>query len=213
MPAPLMVQHVALVKRAARPLDETSTKDALEQLIGAPVESCSDYTGKVVGRPASAPHPRDDSRRQFSRGVVHPLVGAIHQAYEDHRPLVLSPDMFWLLVAQGLALHINNHADEFRNRFRVGPLKQDIDVRRDDLFKGSPENPWEEVFADFCKEINARIGEDNYSQVVTPFSTTGRVERAATAIALMDCVKSYFRHPLRSRTLSRVPEGSAAGGA
>jgi hypothetical protein len=107
--------------------------------------------------------------------------------------------MFWLLVTQGLGLHINNNPDEFRDRFRVGHGQQEIEVRHDGLYKGSPENPWEEVFDNFCHEIEVRIGAENYSRIVTPFTTTGRVERAANAIALMDCVQSYFEFGLCTR--------------
>jgi hypothetical protein len=103
MTKPIMIQDVARVEWATRPLDEISTKEAVEQLVGGGVESSSNCTGKVVGRPA--PREGDFAGGGFrlllrSRGVVHPMVGAIHQAYQDHRPLVLSPDMFWLLVTQ-----------------------------------------------------------------------------------------------------------------
>jgi hypothetical protein len=139
------------------------------------------------------------------------MVGAIHQAYQDHRPLVLSPDMFWLLITQGHALHINNNPDEFRDRFRVGQERQEIEVRHDGLYKGSPENPWEEVFDTFCHEVEARIGQENYSNIVAAYSTTGRVERAANAIVLMDCVKSYFAFGLHSRC--GIPQVSLEGSA
>jgi hypothetical protein len=215
MTKPIMIQDVVKVERATHPLDEISTKEAIEQLVGSLVESSSECTGKVVGRPA----PREEhlTGGQFrclfqSGGVVHPMVGAIHQAYKDHRPLVLSPDMFWLLITQGLALHINNNPDEFRDRFRVGERPEEIEVRHDGLYKGSPENPWEEVFEDFCHKIEVRIGEENYSQIVTLFSTTGRVERVANAIVLMDCVKSYFQFGLHTRCgiPQVVLEGSVA---
>jgi len=209
-----MVQDVARVQRATVALDEISIKEGIEQLVGSPVECCSEYTSKIVGRPAPRETKVQGSQFQLlqrSRGVVHPLVGAIHQAYQDHRSLVLSPDMFWLLVTQGLAVHVNNNPDEFRETFRVGQEGELIEVRHDSLYKGSPENPWEDVFDDFCQEIESRIGQENYSQIVTAFSTTGRVERVANAITLMDCVKSYFQFGLRSRCgiPQVVLEGSA----
>ena len=96
-------------------------------------------------------------------------------------------------------MHVNNHPDEFRDRFRVGPGQQEIEILNDDLRKGSPENAWENVVEDFCEEITDRIGGDNYAQIVTSFSTTGLVERAANAIVLMDTVKSYFNYRVRTR--------------
>ena len=82
----------------------------------------------------------------------------------------------------------------------------------DGLYKGSLENPWEEVFDSFCNEIKVRVGEENYSQIVTAFSTTGLVERSANSIVLMDCVKSYFSFVLHTRCgiPQVVLEGSVA---
>jgi hypothetical protein len=210
----VMIQDAARVQWATCPLEEISTKDAVEQLVGGPVETASECSAKVVGRPVPVVDDSASPRRVIlsPQGVMHPMVGAIHQAYRDHRPLVLSPDMFWLLVTQGLALHVNNHPDEFRDRFRVGPGQQEIEILNDELRKGSPENAWENVVEDFCEQITDRIGGDNYAQIVTSFSTTGLVERAANAIVLMDTVKNYFQYRVRTRCgiPQVVLEGTAA---
>jgi len=34
---------------------------------------------------------------------IHPLLGAVHVAFAEHRPLVLSPDALWLTILQGVA--------------------------------------------------------------------------------------------------------------
>lgn len=39
----------------------------------------------------------------------------MYQAYADHRPFVLSPDMIWLLISQGFARHINANQESMRN--------------------------------------------------------------------------------------------------
>ena len=49
--------------------------------------------------------------------AFHPVVAALHRAFGDHRPVCLSPDMVWLLVAQGAANHVNAHAEALRPRF------------------------------------------------------------------------------------------------
>jgi hypothetical protein len=46
----------------------------------------------------------------------NPLISAAHRAIAQHRPLVLSPDIIWLTIAQGLAIHINVHAEQFRDQ-------------------------------------------------------------------------------------------------
>ena len=139
-----IIQNVSQVKRAKKQLPETSPKNAVEQLLKSKVEACSEYKGKVVGC------------------EYHPLVAAVGAAYAGHRPLVLSPDMFWLLIVHGFARHVNQHAEEMRSRFVSHEGKESIQIRRDDFIKGSPENPWSEVFTDFSEAIRAKIGDDNH---------------------------------------------------
>ena len=131
MNAHLVIQDVTDVEPATMPLEETSPKEAIEQLLGTPVEACSEYAGRVVA------------------SQLHPFIGAIHAAFASHRPLVLSPDMFWLLIAQGFAQHIDQNAEAYRAQFVNHQGKKAISVRRDDFIKGSLENPWAEVFEDF----------------------------------------------------------------
>lgn len=204
MSKPLMMQKVSPVERARQPLEEIPMRNAIEQLVGGSIESCSDFAKSVVGQRLVRPNDDLSAAERFrqlvrSKGLVHPFVGAVHQAYADHRPLVLSPDMFWLLVTQGIALHINNQPDDYRGQFGASAEKEIIEVRHDGLCKGALENPWEEVFDQLSFQIRDRIGEQNHAAIVTEFSTTSRVEKAAFEIVLMECVKSFFEFSVRSR--------------
>ncbi len=78
-----IVQLVSDVPRAKQLLPEASPKQAIEALVCFKVEACSEYHGKVIV------------------SEYHPLVAAVHAAFSDHRPLVLSPDMLWLLIGKG----------------------------------------------------------------------------------------------------------------
>src|SRR5579885_1546412 len=48
---------------------------------------------------------------------THNLLATVNTAYDNHLPLVFSPDHIWLLIAQGLSQHINNNAEELRHQF------------------------------------------------------------------------------------------------
>ena len=64
-------------------------------------------------------------------------------------------------------------------------------VDRDDFVRGSPENPWPEVFAELSAAIRTHIG-DAHSLIVADFSTTGPVERAASEVVLLDTMQAFF---------------------
>jgi hypothetical protein len=134
----------------------------------------------------------------------HPVVAAIHLAFNDHRPLVLSPDMLWLLVAQGLANHVNANAEELRSRFVKHSGKVTITVRRDDFIKGSPENPWPEVFGAFSSHIREHLGAATHDLLLPKFSTTGAAERAAAEVVLLDAMQSFFSYEFH--TMCGIPQ-------
>ena len=35
------------------------------------------------------------------------LIQTIQECYDNHRPLVLTPDIIWLAICQGISIHIN----------------------------------------------------------------------------------------------------------
>jgi|SRR5580704_11461707 hypothetical protein len=88
----VMIQDAARVQWATCPLEELSTKEAVEQLVGGPVESACERTARVVGRPVPVVDDSTVSRNVIvrPRSAMNPMLGAIHQAYQDHRPLVLA---------------------------------------------------------------------------------------------------------------------------
>jgi len=185
---------VSDVSVATEPLPELPYHEAVANFLCGPVESCSRYHGKLV-----------------ANVVSHPLIAALHGAFTTHRPVTLSPDIIWLTMTQGLATHINQNSESLRRQFVSHDGKLTIKVRRDDFIKGSPENPWPEVFSAFSDQIHDYIG-DSYDLIVADFSTTGALERAASEVVLLDSMQSYFEYELH--TLCGIPtitlEGTVA---
>ena len=197
--------EVANVTLATTALRTVPCPDAIEALLQNPRSRSSGNSGRTVAPTITTIEACSRHREQLVRGVnFHPLVAAIHLAFNDHRPLVLSPDMLWLLVAQGLANHINANAEELRPMFVAHAGKAPIVVRRDDFKKGAPGNPWPEVFSEFSRYIRDHIGAATHDLLLPTFSTTGAVERAATEVVLLDAMQSYFSFDLR--TLCGIPQ-------
>jgi hypothetical protein len=192
------VLKVADVPIANDALSEMPSSEAIDVLIGSPAapptttsppafEACSHASTRLV------------------RGVAfHPGVAAAHLAFKDHRRLVLSPDIVWMLLAQGFAQHVNANAEDLRPQFvsHVGRLA--LSVRRDDLVKGSAENPWAEVVNELSAQIRDHIGPGTHTLLEPTFSTTRATDRAAAQIVLLDAMQSYFEYEVM--TLCGIPE-------
>ena len=84
--------------------------------------------------------------------LANAFLAAVHAAFSNHYPLVLSPDVIWICIAQGMAQHINANPEKLRRRFVSHEGKETLTVKND-FKKGSPVNPWPEAFDQFSQEI------------------------------------------------------------
>lgn len=120
-----------------------------------------------------------------------PFFQTIVRAYAEHRPLVLSPDMIWLLVSQGFARYVNAHPEQLRDQLVNHSGKMDLVVQSDkDLLSGDAD--WQKLMADFTAQINDATKGDIAKTITADFTTTGTTERIASQITLMETMKSYF---------------------
>ena len=113
------------------------------------------------------------------------------QAYADHRPLELSPDVVWLIISQGFSRYVNAHTDEMRDLLVFHEGKKDLVVNsNNDVL--SPNGDWELLLNDFSASIAENTKGELADLMIADFTTTGITERIASQISLMDVVKEYF---------------------
>jgi hypothetical protein len=126
----------------------------------------------------------------------HALLTAIHRAFYDHYPLQLSPDIIWITLARGFALHIQRHAETYRHRFVSHEGKLKLVVERQDFFPGK-DNPWPEAFAAFSDQIAQHVGKMR-EFIRCDFSTTGPTELTASELMVMETFEPYFEYELKA---------------
>ncbi|KAG9305385.1 hypothetical protein G9A89_011518 [Geosiphon pyriformis] len=111
-------------------------------------------------------------------GITHGFVAAIHQAYNLHQHLRISPDDVWLTIAQGVSQHINLNAEKFRSYFVNHEGEKDITVFAGDVLtlnKNCLEGDWPVV----VNRLTQKVGEN----VTT-----------ASRVILLDALKKYFKY-------------------
>lgn len=118
---------------------------------------------------------------------------SIIDAFANHRPITLTPDMIWLLISQGFSSYVNDHPDEMREKLVSHKGKMDlIAVSRTDLLSGNAD--WEKIVGDLANEVNKNTKGKIAQTVTADFSTTGPTERIASQVTLLDVVKKYFEY-------------------
>lgn len=139
------------------------------------------------------------------------LAKAVHAAFYGHHGLVLSPDVIWLTIMQGLANHVDQNAEALRDSLVAHEGKEELVIERPGFVKGSPTNDWAGVFPEFEAKIKEKTVGKVAEMAAADFSTSGPAERIASQIALMDTVQHYFSYTMccgcgfPSITLSGTP--------
>lgn len=121
----------------------------------------------------------------------HSFFYGMYEAYAEHRPFVLSPDMIWLLISQGFARHVQANPEKLRKYFVDFSEKLSLTVATgSDLLKDSEQ--WEGLFPQFTAQIAGHTGEELINTLTADFSTTTAVEKVASEITIMEAMEPYF---------------------
>lgn len=124
-----------------------------------------------------------------------PVLGGFLRAYKEHRPVTISPDIMWLLICQGFGQHVNNNAEELRDKFVDFEGQKELVVQRhvnSDI--GLASFPWESVFPEFVEKIAGYTGEELTNALSADFTTTTEASLIASQITIMESMKQYFKY-------------------
>ena len=140
-----------------------------------------------------------------------PFFSTLVTAYANHMSVTLSPDMVWLLISQGFARYVDEHAEELRSLFVDHDGKMGLFVEGNDILFDNAD--WPKLIGAFASQIEENT-KGGIAQVITAdFSTTGPVERVASQITLMKSMEHYFEYEydvpicgIPSITLKGTPE-------
>lgn len=199
------VSDVSRVEPGKRAPGRIEVVDSVKDLAGVPVEACGSNQGNLIGF-------YNDHYNGTQK--LNGFVRAIHHAFELHCPLVLSPDDVWVVIAQGFAYHVNANSDQLRHLF-VNPVGEEalqdkiyIEIVRNNFVKGSPKNDWQGALSEFSDQIAKYIGPTR-DLIVSNFSTTTAIERAASEVVLLDSMQSYFS--FGCKTMCGIPQITLLG--
>ena len=120
----------------------------------------------------------------------HSFISGMREAYWHHRPVTLSPDMIWVLIAQGFSHHVNANAEALRDRIVDFKGKKELVCEFD--VASIEQIDWEKAVDSFSVKIAENTKGDIAEIIKADFSTTTQVERIASEITLMSAVKDYF---------------------
>jgi hypothetical protein len=169
--------QVAEVALASEPLGTLKTKAAAEVLLRRRLEAASDYTDDCVANITG-----------------NPLIYAAKFAHSQHRPLVLTPDMIWLTLCQGLVHHADEHWDSVSKQIvkEQFNFNRQIVVPLDDFPMGSAESDWSTMISEISDTARLSIRPEFSSLFTQTFSTSTATTQVALDVAFLSAVQQTF---------------------
>jgi len=123
-------------------------------------------------------------------GGTSPLFDAASRAFNNHCPLVITPDNIWLTILTGLCHHIDSDPEGLRHHFVQHEGKKEIEV----VVQHSS-HQWLDGINFFAEELQEHIGK-KHDLIVSNFSTTTDTDRISSMVALMSSMKHYFEYKM-----------------
>ncbi len=121
-----------------------------------------------------------------------PFFNGMIDAFAYHNPVVLSPDVLWMLVCQGFSHYVNENNETMRD------VLVDFSGRRA-LSVSTAQSPfskdfdWAAVTADFTRQMRSNVKKKEVvDMVMSNFSTTGTDELITSRITLMNSMQKFF---------------------
>lgn len=125
---------------------------------------------------------------------THPVLAGFLQAYQEHRPVTLSPDIVWLLICQGFTQHVNNNAKALRSKFVNFEGQKELTVVREVPGLVLENFPWESIFPEFVQKIGDYTGKELMNTLSANFTTTTPTSLITSQITIMAAMKDYFKY-------------------
>ncbi len=168
--------------------------DVVPSPIRLPLTHARQQFEKRLARPLQAfTHEQASDIVLEKHGIEHGLVHAVYLAFSEHRPLVLTPDVIWIALAQGFAQHLNLHAEALRSRMVSHKGKVTMEASAFELV--TPED-WNEVIQQWSTGIQSHVPAELYQLMLCDFSTTTPIIRTASQVVMLDAFQQYFDYAL-----------------
>lgn len=187
-PRPGVTFPVDRVEPSREPLPTASARSIAEARLGNPIIVADHGVEPLIEeRDVAGFGPPQDS---------HAFADAVHLAFSQHRPLVISPDVVWLTIAQGIATHVTLHSEQLRSKLVDFEGKRELIVERgvtaDELQLGD----WAEVVEQFADQVATHSKLDELPPMTASFSTTTPASRIASQVCMLDAFSRYYDYVL-----------------
>ena len=139
--------------------------------------------------------PKPTKIKNISSFGTHKTILGYLNAYFNHCPIKVSPNVIWQLILNNFSKYVNDNSERLRKKFvdfegkknltcvRIGKL-EDADKYTEDIIK------------DFCNQISQNIGKELIDVLTPNYSTSTKESIISGQVSIMSTFKKYFNYDL-----------------
>jgi hypothetical protein len=130
----------------------------------------------------------------FHGGFKNQFIGMAKFSFDRHVGFALNPGHLFLLICQQVALHVNQHPEELRDRFVHHEGKKELTL----MVPAYPtKQEWTGIIKDFQSQIQENTVADTYELFnQRDFTCSSEIEQIAGDVCLMDLCQEFFSYTM-----------------
>ena len=139
--------------------------------------------------------PKPTKINNISSFGTHKTILGYLNAYFNHCPIKVSPNVIWQLILNNFSKYVNDNSERLREKFvdfegkknltciGIGKL-EDADKYTDDIIK------------EYCNQISQNIGKELIDILTPNYSTSTKESIISGQVSIMSTFKNYFNYNL-----------------
>ena len=135
----------------------------------------------------------DSNTKEFYNYGKKSLIRGLMEAYGNHYPITVTPDMILLLFLQGYSRFMDKNSEKLRHIYVNFEGKKTLIVKRDGITPETAKSEdWQGIIDEFTQKIKGEIGENIISNLESNFTTSNPITLATSQMSIMSAMKNYF---------------------
>ena len=137
----------------------------------------------------------DTSETEFYNFEKKSLIQGLSLAYQLHFPIIISPDMIWILILQGYSRYMEKYAENDREKYVNFEGQKTLYINRINLrLAFATEKDWAGIMDECVEKISQHVGKETISYLQSNFSTTNDTILVVSQTSIMSAMKQYFKY-------------------
>ncbi len=137
------------------------------------------------------PNPKKIDENEIYSFGYHKLILGFLNAYFNHCPIRLSPNVIWQLILNQFVEYVDDNAESLRKKFVNFEGKKDLICVRighiKDVYKYE-----DDLIEEFCNKITENVGKELIENLTPNFSTSTKQTIISGKVSIMSTFEKYF---------------------